>query len=84
MKKLFVFLLIIATCFTCICCSEQGAKRVRYSIDYYKDTIDNNPYDLMETINNNIILTTVCSEENGNVMSISTLNLGKDSCYKNK
>ena len=73
MKKIFVFLLIMATFFTCVCCSEQGSKKVRYSIDYYKDTIDNN-----------IILTTVCSEENGNVMSISTLCLGKDSCYKNK
>ena len=59
MKK-NVFLLIIATISTCVCCSEQGHKKVRYSIDYYKDTIDNN-----------IILTTVCSEENGNVMSIT-------------
>lgn len=73
MKKLFVFLLIMATFFTCVCCSEQGSKKVRYSIDYYKDTIDNN-----------IILTTVCSEENGNDMSISTLCIGKDSCYKNR
>lgn len=73
MKKLFVFLLIMATFFTCVCCSEQGSPKVRYSIDYYKDTIDNN-----------IILTTVCYEENGNDMSISTLCIGKDSCYKNR
>ena len=72
MKKI-VFLLIIATISTCVCCSEQGHKRAKYSIDYYKDTIDNN-----------IILTTVCSEEDGNVMSISTLCLRKDSCYKNR
>ena len=73
MKKLFVFLLIMATFFTCVCCSEQGSPKVRYSIDYYKDTIDNN-----------IILTTVCYEENGNDMSISTLCIGKVSCYKNR
>lgn len=73
MKKLFVFLLIMATFFTCVCYSEQGSPKVRYSIDYYKDTIDNN-----------IILTTVCYEENGKDMSISTLCIGKDSCYKNR
>jgi hypothetical protein len=38
MKKI-VFLLIIATISTCVCCSEQGHKRAKYSIDYYKDTI---------------------------------------------
>lgn len=64
MKKEIVFVSLVAL-FASIGCDDNYKKESSYQVDYYVDTIQGH-----------IIMSAVCSLENGNGVSISSVDIG--------
>ena len=70
MKNSMLFidmLLLIGAAYLSSCSNDNGNNRIDYSINHYVDTI-----------NGHVVLTTVCSSNYSNNLSVSTLKLNNN------
>jgi len=66
MRKIVCFpFVLVGVLMVCVGCSHEYDTKRDYRIDYYMDTIEGH-----------VIISAVCSENDGNGISISSINVG--------